>query len=118
MWVKNTPVLGNLGSQERQKSPTKMLSLLSEGGVDPGPLESINEGDPFSGGCMPSHSQLWRLTEMTSSSMALSELPWPTFAPRIYANLFATVPSTALVGLCTGNEVQVHSTDQYTQFDA
>jgi hypothetical protein len=35
---------------------------------------------------------------MASSSMALSELPWPTFAPRTYTNPFATVPSTALVG--------------------
>jgi hypothetical protein len=53
MWFKNIPVLGNPGSQERQQSPPKMLSLRSEGGVDPGSLESINEGDPISGGCAP-----------------------------------------------------------------
>jgi hypothetical protein len=53
MRLKNIPVLGNPDSPERQQSPPKMLSLLSEGGVDPGSLESINESDPFSGGCTP-----------------------------------------------------------------
>jgi hypothetical protein len=55
---------------------------------------------------------------MASSSMALSEIPRPTFARRTYINPFATVSSTAHVGLCSGDEVQVRRTDQYTQFEA
>jgi hypothetical protein len=53
MRVKNIPILGNPGSQACQQSPQKMLSLLTEDGVDLGSLKSINEGNPFSGGCTP-----------------------------------------------------------------
>jgi hypothetical protein len=65
-----------------------------------------------------SHPQPWRLTEMPSSSIALSELPWPNFAPHTYTSPFAAVPSTALVIICTSDEIQVHSTNQYTQLEA
>jgi hypothetical protein len=117
-WVKNIPVLGNLGSQEHQKSAPKMLSLLSGGGVDPGSLESINEDDAFSGGCTPKPLATILTYRDGFLFYGISELPGPNFAPRTYANPFATVPSTALVGLCTGDEAQVNSTDQYTQFEA
>jgi hypothetical protein len=118
MWLKNIPLLGNPGSQERQQSPPKMPSLRPEGGVDPGSLESINEGDPFSGGCKPKPPTTLAAYKMPSSSITLSELPWPNFAPHTYTSPFVTVPSTALVILCTSDEIQVHSTDQYTQFEA
>jgi hypothetical protein len=76
-WLENIPALGNPGSQERQQSPPKMLSLLSAGGVDPSSLAPINEGDPFTSG--------------------------PDSASRNYTNPFAPVPSTALVGPYNGN---------------